>query len=56
MICYIADCQGVLIGEQEVIRRVGGRKEGRKEGEEGEERRGGRKEWGKDGRTNDSMD
>ena len=44
----------MLIGEQEVIRRVGGRKEG--EERRGEERRGGRKEWGKDGRTNDSMD
>ena len=41
-----------MIGEQEVIRRVGGRKEGRKE-RRGEERR---KEWGKDGRINDSMD
>ena len=36
MICHIADCQGVLIGEQGVRRRIGGgRDEERKEGKTG---------------------
>ena len=33
LICHIADCQGVLIGKQEVIRRIGGRKEWRMDGQ-----------------------
>ena len=33
LICHIADCQDVLIGKQEVIRRIGGRKEWRMDGQ-----------------------